>query len=82
MSKFFGNATLLQTLLENTSEGIIAFNRQWEVVYINSAGAAMLDKDAESIQGKSIWIEFPASVGGKFFVAYHEAMRTQESRLL
>jgi two-component system, sensor histidine kinase and response regulator len=63
-------------ILESTSEGIIAFDRQWRYTYLNSAAKRLIGRPVEEILGRTRW-EAPAIVGASFDTACRSAMDEQ-----
>lgn len=63
-------------ILDRISDGFIALDRDWNIVYVNNTVARAAGRD--DLIGKNIWKEFPDTVGTEFFDAYHKAMEKQE----
>ena len=79
MREGFKNNEKFRSLIDNISDGIIALDTNWQVDYLNAAAEKILNRKPSYLIEKNIWEEFPDSVDGKFYKAYHEAMQTQES---
>ena len=69
----------LSAVLESTSDGCFSLDRDWRITYVNSKGAAWLQRDRQDLLGKVIWEEFPEAVGGPFHQTYHRAVARQEA---
>jgi len=82
MQESFKNNEKFRSLIENISDGIMAIDLDWKVVYLNLTAAKMLGKSRESLTGKNIWEEFPGSVGSKFYQAFHDALRSQHRAIV
>lgn len=79
MREDFKSNEKFRGLIENISDGIIALDSNWHIVYTNKTAEKLLGRKAGSLLEKNIWEEFPESVGNKFYKAYHEAMEKQQS---
>jgi PAS domain S-box-containing protein len=66
------------TVLERISDGVFVLDQDWYVVFINSGGAKLVRRSAESLHGKVFWEQFPEAVGSVFEEQYRRAMRRQE----
>jgi two-component system, NarL family, sensor histidine kinase UhpB len=66
-------------LVERVSDGFMAFDTKWNFVYANKVAEAMLARPAGYLMGKNMWSEFPESIDGPFFEAYHKAMQMQKN---
>jgi signal transduction histidine kinase len=82
MREGFKNNEKFRRLIENISDGIIALDTKWQIVYANRTAEKILKRRAGTLLDKYIWDEFPGAVGGKFYQAYHEAMQTQKSLMV
>jgi PAS domain S-box-containing protein len=65
-------------LLESISDGFIALDTAWNIVYTNSQSQRFFGHSAEYLRGKNIWEVFPNAVNGPFHRAYKQAMETQQ----
>jgi anti-anti-sigma factor len=52
--------------LERMPDGVAVFAPDWTIVYVNPAGAAVLDRTAEQLIGEDLWATFPEAVGTEF----------------
>jgi len=77
--------TRLERILERVDDAFFAVDDDWQVTYVNEAGATVLreamgtDYDEADLLGRHLWEEVPDAVGTAFYDAYHEAMATQKS---
>ncbi|MGZ5203187.1 MAG: sensor domain-containing diguanylate cyclase, partial [Telluria sp.] len=69
----------LSTMLESISDGCFSLDREWRFTYINSKGAAWLQRLPDEVLGKVIWDEFPEAVDGPFYATYRRAVERQEA---
>jgi diguanylate cyclase len=69
----------LSAVLESISDGCFSLDREWRFTYINSRGAAWLQRAPAELLGKVIWAEFPEAVGGPFYETYRRALERQEA---
>lgn len=65
-------------LLESISDGFMALDTAWNIVYINSQSQRFFGHSAGYLRGKNIWEVFPNAVNGPFHRAYKQAMETQQ----
>ena len=70
-----------QSILDSITDGFFALDRDWRITYINVAGARFMDLSPGDLIGKSLWEEFPATVGSEFERFYRQvaASRVSES---
>src|SRR5258705_11306919 len=66
-------------LVERVSDGFIALDTKWNIVYANKIAEERLGSPGGYLTGKHMWIEFPASIDDHFHEAYHRAMRMQKN---
>jgi len=52
--------------LDVSADGVAAFAADWTIVYINPAGAAVLDRSVAELVGAPMWQTFPEAVGTPF----------------
>lgn len=64
--------------LENIADGFAVVDTDWRLTYINPKGTRLVDRDTDSILGRSIWETFPAIRGTTFEEEYRRAMSTGE----
>lgn len=61
-------------ILENTSDGFVAFDREWRFTYLNRRAEAMLGRSREELLGRDVRVEYPSFVGSVFEIEYSEVM--------
>lgn len=70
----------LGTTLENISDGLFTFDKDWRFTYINRRGAELLGGHApEALIGRHVYDEFPQADAAVFMRHYEDAMARQES---
>lgn len=69
----------ITSILESTTDGFYAVNRNWEVTYFNKTAEQVLGRSREEVIGKNIWDFFPASREGKFYTEYERVMNERVS---
>ncbi len=67
----------LLDLLDGVPYGVVAFDGDWRMLWVNSAGAALLRRPAEDLRGRVIWEEFPGSEQTLVYREYHRAVAEQ-----
>jgi diguanylate cyclase (GGDEF)-like protein/PAS domain S-box-containing protein len=68
----------LNGIMERVSDGIVAFDKDFNYTYVNTRGGALLGRKADELIGKNYWIEYPEARGTPFANAYVRAMETQQ----
>ena len=68
-----------RTILGSIADGFFFLDHEWNVAFANPQGLAITGKSAQELIGKNLWQIFPEAVGGRFYEAYHEAVREQKS---
>lgn len=66
----------LAAMLEATSDGVIALDAQGRVTFLNGRAAAQLGPLGLDLLGAPLWERCPEAIGGPFWQAWHEALRT------
>ncbi len=67
-----------RTIMERVSDGFVALDKDWCYTYVNKEAGEIMNRTPSSLMGKNIWQEFPDGIGKPFFLAYHNAMRSQQ----
>lgn len=67
-----------RSLIENISDGIMALNSNWKIIYLNQAAEKILGKNSHDLIEKNIWEQFPEAINTKFFKAYNKALQSQQ----
>lgn len=66
-------------LVERMSDGFIALDREWRIVYMNRAARAAGQPSGHEVIGRSHWEQWPQTVGTEVERQYRLAMETQRS---
>jgi PAS domain S-box-containing protein len=61
-------------ILENTSDGFFAIDRNWKFTYLNARAEAMLARSREDLIGHDVRTEYPSFVGSVFEANYRKVM--------
>lgn len=64
-------------LLEGVPYGVVAFDSDWRIQWLNSTGAGLLQRPAEELLGRVIWEESPGSEETLAHREYHRAVAEQ-----
>jgi PAS domain S-box-containing protein len=64
--------------LEGLMEGFVAYDRDWRMTYVNSAGERLLARARAEIVGKTWHEAFPHAVGNAVDVMYQRVMRDRQ----
>ncbi len=62
------------TILESIRDGFFAFDSNWKITFVNSAGVRVLGKSREELIGNEIWQLFPSIAGTAVETSYRRAM--------
>ena len=65
----------MTSLLETMTDGFVVLDRDWHYVFVNNRAGEIFNRIPAMLIGKSIWDEFPESVGQPFCRAYQGVMR-------
>jgi diguanylate cyclase (GGDEF)-like protein/PAS domain S-box-containing protein len=61
-------------VLDSMSDGFIAIDHEWRVIYVNTRGAEIQGCTADSLLGRKLFEVYPDAVGTSFERAYRKAM--------
>jgi PAS domain S-box-containing protein len=64
-------------ILENTSDGFFALDRNWRFTYLNARAEAMLARSREDLLGHDVRIEYPWILGSVFEENYRKVIEEQ-----
>src|SRR2546423_1459796 len=64
-------------ILEKTSDGFFAVDRDWKFTFVNRQAEKLLDRRREDLIGKDFWMEFPEFTRDAFERNYRRAMSEQ-----
>lgn len=77
MRDSFKSNEKFRSLVDEVSDGIVAIDTEWKMVYVNRTAEKLLSRDHGSLTEKNIWKEFPDWIGGKFHSACYKALQLQ-----
>ena len=60
----------VRSILESITDGFFVLDTDWRFTYINTTGERILDRMPGDLIGKSLWVEFPGTVGSEFEEVY------------
>ena len=69
----------LTTIFESITDAFFSLDREWRFTYMNSEAERILERERETLLGKSVWEEFPEAVGLKFYEEYNKAVNEQRT---
>ena len=64
-------------ILEKTSDGFFAVDRDWKFTFVNRQAEKLLDRHREDLIGKDFWVELPEFTREAFEKNYRRAMSEQ-----
>ena len=64
-------------ILEKTSDGFFAVDRDWKFTFVNCQAEKLLDRHREDLIGKDFWVELPEFTREAFEKNYRRAMSEQ-----
>jgi PAS domain S-box-containing protein len=67
----------IENILESITDAFFALDREWRFTYVNRRAEQILRRPRTELLNKSIWVEFPETVGSKFYTEYQRAMTDQ-----
>ena len=70
-------ARKMTDILEKTSDGFFAVDRDWKFTFVNRQAEKLLDRRREDLIGKDFWMEFPEFTRDAFEKNYRRAMSEQ-----
>jgi PAS domain S-box-containing protein len=65
-------------LLERMTDAFIALDRDWRIVYMNTAARTVGEPTGPEVIGRSHWEQWPSTVGTEVERQYRHAMETQK----
>lgn len=72
------SARTLHNILENTTDGFFALDREWRFTYLNPEAEKLLERQRDELINKELWKEFPEIVDSPFELNYRRVMEQQE----
>ncbi len=73
-----GRQDLLVAAVEGMARPLFVLAEDWTVSYVNRAGARLLGRTVDKLEGRNLWTEFPAAVGSPFEMHYRRVAETGE----
>jgi PAS domain S-box-containing protein len=61
-------------IVESITDGFVALDKEWKVIYLNKRQFLPLIKNQEDIVGKNIWEVLPKAVDSVLYKEFHKAM--------
>jgi PAS domain S-box-containing protein len=72
----------LENVLNRISDAFVAFDNNWNYIYVNKKAEEIIHFPASELIGKNVWKLFPEVVGSKFYHLYLQALSTQQYRFI
>jgi PAS domain S-box-containing protein len=69
----------MNNILDIITDGIVALDREWHVVFVNKRGAEVLGQTPQALLGRCVWELYPEAVETIFYREYHRAIAEQRS---
>jgi len=66
------------TILERITEAFVSLDKDLNYTFMNKKAGEIFNRDPEQLIGKHIWTEFPEGINQPFYLAYKQAMATQQ----
>ncbi len=66
-------------IFESITDAFLTLDQQWQVTYLNSQAAQLLQKKREELLGKNLWDQLPEAASSSFFKQYQQAVSKQTS---
>ena len=67
----------LSGILERITDGFIAFDKHWNIVYINHNAAVSFNKELSELIGYNVWKQFPPLINTPVYNLFHHALNEQ-----
>ena len=68
---------ITENVLENVADAFFALDHNWKFTYLNRQSERLLRRRRTELLGKTVWEEFPESVGSTFEKQYRKAIAEQ-----
>lgn len=69
----------LTNVFDRITDAFVAFDNQWNYIYLNIRAAEIIGRKPEDIIGKNIWKEFPEKKEHSFYKSFFIAMAEQRT---
>ena len=73
------NDFTLRNVFDRITDAFVAFDNQWNYIYLNTKATEIIGRRAEDIIGKNIWEEFPQKKEDIFYASFFTAMAEQRT---
>lgn len=73
------SAATMKNILENTTDGFIAIDRDWRFTYVNPRAEALLARRRDDLYGAVLWEKLPHLMGSAFEANCRRVMEEQEA---
>lgn len=67
----------LNLTLESITDGFYLLDKDWNFTYLNAPAESMLQRRRQDLLGRSVWDEFPETVGTQLEREFREAVRLE-----
>ena len=67
----------LRTIIDRMTDAVMEVDSSWQVTFLDSRAADILDVDADSVLGRDFWEAFPRVREGEFEEVFREAMASR-----
>ena len=71
------SATTMTNILENTTDGYFAVDRDWKFTYVNPEAEILLARRRDDLYGADLWEKFPALLDTVFEANYRRVLAEQ-----
>ena len=71
------SARTMTNILENTTDGFFAVDRNWRFTYLNPEAEILLGRKRDELLGAELWGKFPELAGSSFETNYRQVMAEQ-----
>ncbi|CAM4283778.1 PAS domain-containing protein [Paenibacillus tarimensis] len=72
----------VEAAMDRLSDGFMAMDRSWRLVYINSAASRLLEREPAGLIGRVVWEEVPSHLHSQFYEVFNRSMRDQTAMIL
>jgi CheY-like chemotaxis protein len=72
----------LESMVNRLTIGIVSFDAQWKISYINKPGAKILGGRVSSLLGKTLWTEIPEAETLPLFAKFRAAFEKQRAMVV
>jgi sigma-B regulation protein RsbU (phosphoserine phosphatase) len=74
------DAAFLASALDALPDGVVVFDADWTICFVNSSGARLLHRAPQDLVGRNLWIALP-DLGGSIFHSFLLHARSVEERV-